>query len=238
MTDPPTIMWGRCEGGGRWFWAAQIVGGADRHGWAANRNDAARKANAAAVLLSAGRYAHISVNDDVAKDRFAAAEKAKRAKAEAENKQRAAAAGDDVVNLYTIEYGYYDHGTRRWVYSKIVRLPVTKKTPRRIYFLRSSEPGEYQTGYIDRQDFEANGWVYTSRYIKVSATPPKLPKDKPFIPPPFPPEYPRTTVYAPADLKKLKAEMANAHPDKGGTSEAFIAARKRYVDAKRMAGQR
>jgi hypothetical protein len=38
-------------------------------------------------------------------------------------------------------------------------------------------------------------------------------------------------------LRQLKAEMAAAHPDHGGTSEAFIAARQRYVDAKRSAGR-
>ena len=36
-------------------------------------------------------------------------------------------------------------------------------------------------------------------------------------------------------LLRLKAEMAAAHPDKGGTSAAFIAARKAYVEARRRA---
>src|SRR5262249_20248908 len=35
------------------------------------------------------------------------------------------------------------------------------------------------------------------------------------------------------DLARLKAEMAAAHPDKGGSSAAFIEARQRYVAAKR-----
>jgi hypothetical protein len=35
-------------------------------------------------------------------------------------------------------------------------------------------------------------------------------------------------------LRHLKQAMVAAHPDKGGTSEAFIEARKRYVDAKQM----
>jgi hypothetical protein len=37
-------------------------------------------------------------------------------------------------------------------------------------------------------------------------------------------------------LRQLKAEMAAAHPDHGGTSEAFIAARERYLGAKRISG--
>ena len=36
-------------------------------------------------------------------------------------------------------------------------------------------------------------------------------------------------------LRELKAEMAAAHPDRGGTSEAFIKARQRYLRAKRTA---
>jgi integrase len=34
------------------------------------------------------------------------------------------------------------------------------------------------------------------------------------------------------DLKRLKAEMAAAHPDHGGTSEGFAIARQRYLDAR------
>jgi hypothetical protein len=39
-------------------------------------------------------------------------------------------------------------------------------------------------------------------------------------------------------LRQLKAEMAAAHPDRGGTSEAFIKARQRYLVAKRGLGVR
>jgi hypothetical protein len=34
------------------------------------------------------------------------------------------------------------------------------------------------------------------------------------------------------DIKRLKAEMADAHPDRGGTSETFAIARQRYLDAR------
>jgi hypothetical protein len=40
------------------------------------------------------------------------------------------------------------------------------------------------------------------------------------------------------DLPALKAATAAAHPDKGGSNEAFIAARKVYVRARRMARDR
>lgn len=37
------------------------------------------------------------------------------------------------------------------------------------------------------------------------------------------------------DLRKLKAAMAAAHPDCGGSHEGFIAARRAYVEARRRA---
>lgn len=40
---------------------------------------------------------------------------------------------------------------------------------------------------------------------------------------------------SPAELSRLKAEMADAHPDRGGTTDAFIAAHERYVRARRAA---
>jgi hypothetical protein len=47
----------------------------------------------------------------------------------------------------------------------------------------------------------------------------------------------KTTAEAVAsgDPKQLRRVMANAHPDRGGTSEEFIAARKRYEQAVRRA---
>lgn len=231
--DPPVIVWGRCPSRGRWFWVAGVVGGEDRYGWAANRNDAARKANRAAVLLAAGQYASIRIDDSVAEKQLAAATEAKHARARAANQKRAAASGDQAVNLFAVEPGFYDHGARQWVHSKIVRLPVTKTTPKRIYFLRSSEPGEFETGYIDRQAFETKGWVYSSRFRKIYAKAPELPDDKPYIPPPLRPEYGyRAATVSVEELKRLKAVMRAAHPDLGGTSEAFIKARAEYERAR------
>lgn len=231
--EPPQIVWGRCRDARRWFWYAHIIGGPDAHGWAPNRDTAGRRANAAAVKLAAGQYANIRIHDEAAEIKLAAVKAAKRSDAQAESGRRSATS-DEAANLYAIEPGYYDHGGRRWVHSKVVRLPIVKKTARRIYYLRSSEPGEFEQGYIDRQHFEAHGWVWSSRYKKIYAQPPKVPDDKPFIPPPFDPTpYRAATTPDPGELKRLKAAMADAHPDRGGTSEAFIAARERYLRARR-----
>lgn len=228
--EPPLIVWGRCRDAQRWFWSARVIGGPGEHGWAKDRNTAARRANAAAVKLAAGRYASIRVDDETAEIKLAAVKAAKASKAKTENRQHAAD-GDGAANLYAIEAGYYDHGSRQWIHSKVVRLPITRKTPKRIYFLRSSEPGEFEQGYIDRQHFEAHGWVWSSRYSKIHAQPPKVPDDKPFIPPPFNP-YRAAAAPSVDEVKRLKAEMRAAHPDVGGTDEAFIAAREKYVKAR------
>src|ERR1700730_827176 len=45
----------------------------------------------------------------------------------------------------------------------------------------------------------------------------------------------KTKEDAKPDLSQLKAEMAAAHPDKDGSSAAFIKARERYEQAKRQA---
>ena len=42
-------------------------------------------------------------------------------------------------------------------------------------------------------------------------------------------------VFDLADLVKLKDEMVAAHPDKGGTHEAFLAAHAKYITAKHAA---
>jgi len=231
--EPPRIVWGRCRDAGRWFWSAHIIGGLGEHGWVKDRNTAARRANAAAVKLAAGRYAHIRVDDQAAEIKLAAVQAAKKSKPKPENQQQPA--GDSAANLWAIEAGYWDYAAHQWVHSRIVRLPVVKKTAKRIFFLRSSEPGEYEQGYIDRQAFEAQGWVWSSRYDKIYAAPPRIPDDKPFVPPPFNPAGYRATVPTFDELKRLKAEMAAAHPDKGGTNERFIAARERYVEARRRA---
>ena len=94
---------------------------------------------------------------------------------------------------------------------QVLRWEITKKTPKRIYFDRNGH-----SGFVDRQRIEADGEVlhgYTRRRLHLN--PPELPGQ------PKPPSLP-----------ELKAAMADAHPDRGGTDEAFIAARARYERAR------
>ncbi|MFF2405749.1 hypothetical protein [Streptomyces sp. NPDC058092] len=94
---------------------------------------------------------------------------------------------------------------------QVLRWEITKKTPKRIYFDRNGHPG-----FVDRQRIEADGEIrhgYTRRLLHLA--PPEIPGQ------PKPPSLP-----------ELKAAMADAHPDRGGTDEAFIAARARYETAR------
>ncbi|MYU24504.1 hypothetical protein [Streptomyces sp. SID8352] len=96
---------------------------------------------------------------------------------------------------------------------KIHAHPITKKTSRRIYFtyLNQTRPS-----FVDRQQIEADGEVYHGATLRrLHLAPPEIPHQA-----------------KPVSLAELKQQMAAAHPDRGGSSEAFIAARQRYETAK------
>lgn len=104
---------------------------------------------------------------------------------------------------------------------RVVRFRITKKTPKRIYYVASEawEPAP-RIGFVDRRRIEADGEVYL-RNRHWSA-----PDFHLYLTPP--------TVEGAAtpDLATLHSEMAAAHPDRGGTDEQFIAARTRYERAR------
>ncbi|MFJ6729433.1 hypothetical protein ACIQPQ_31475 [Streptomyces sp. NPDC091281] len=94
---------------------------------------------------------------------------------------------------------------------RIRKHPITRKTPKRIYFKRDGR----RLAFVDRVRIEADGEIF---YRPIARTlylvPPKLPgKAKPSLP-------------------ELRKAMADAHPDRGGSTAEFIAARKRYEAAK------
>jgi len=105
---------------------------------------------------------------------------------------------------------------------RVVKFRITKKTPKRIYYV-TSEDWEKRTrvGFVNRQSIEADGEVYqrnrhwSAPDFHLYLNPPEL-------------EQP-----AKPNLAALKQAMAAAHPDReGGDHEAFIAARARYEKAR------
>lgn len=129
-------------------------------------------------------------------------------------------APEKVEFLYGVQPGEYD-GNDIWQSEKVVAFRITKKTARRIYYdanLLAGHPAHVR--YVDRQAVESAGQVtrrsagWWEPDLTVYAQPPQV----------WPPS-------ADLDLASLKAAMAAAHPDRGGTDEAFIAARRRYERA-------
>jgi hypothetical protein len=99
---------------------------------------------------------------------------------------------------------------------QVLEHPITKKTAKRIYFTYST--GGHRTGYVDRQKIEADGEIYHGYTMRrLHLTPPEIPHRQ-----------------KPASLAELKQAMADAHPDRGGSDEAFIAARARYEKARAL----
>ncbi len=113
--------------------------------------------------------------------------------------------------LYELWDANWDDGPMgNW---RILQHPITKKTAKRIYFTYST--GGHRAGYIDRQRIEAEGEIYHGYTLRrLHLTPPEIP-----------------TRPKPPSLADLKAAMAAAHPDRGGTDAEFIAARQRYERA-------
>jgi hypothetical protein len=136
--------------------------------------------------------------------------------------------------LYSRNHGFEDYD------GSSVRFRIAKKTAKRIYYIRHAEyldehgeprrdikGNDYGIGRLDRQELEAEGSVWDdgrySRRRLFASLEGMLSYYHQHDDP----------VPTQSDIAKLKAEMAAAHPDRSGTSAAFIAARARYVEARR-----
>ncbi|MFC9287254.1 hypothetical protein [Streptomyces sp. NPDC057052] len=126
-----------------------------------------------------------------------------------------------VEYLYGVDSSVADDA-RFYEPPRVVKFRITKKTPKRIYYVRRERgPGDIETGYVNRQQIEAAGEIYNhgaggwwAPDFHLYLNPPDLQQ------------------HTKPDLAELKSAMAAAHPDRGGTEEAFIAARQRYERAR------
>lgn len=134
---------------------------------------------------------------------------------------------DDVTAaeyLYGIKAEHYD-GNDDHVPTRVVSFRITKKTPKRIYYVRRERGSRTEIGYVDRQKIEADGEIYNKAAggwwapdLHLYLNPPEIQKAGP-------------------GLAELKAAMRAAHPDMGGSHEGFLEAHQRYEKA-RAAAQR
>lgn len=136
-----------------------------------------------------------------------------------------------VEYLYAIEAAHFDgDDSRFYVPNRVVTYRITKKTPKRIYYIRRQSghqraDGTFprtEIGYVNRQQIETDGEIYNKAAGWWS------PDFHLYLEPPALEQY----APAPPDLAELKAAMRAAHPDMGGTHEAFLEAHERYERAR------
>lgn len=127
---------------------------------------------------------------------------------------------DAVEYLYGIEAGHCD-ANDDWQPARVVQFRVVRKTVKRIYYIRCHNGPRPVIGYVNRQQIERDGEVVRASAgwwesdLRLYLKPPDLPE----------------CIWKP-DLGALRAAMAEAHPDRGGSPEAFVAARDAYLKAR------
>lgn len=144
------------------------------------------------------------------------------------------APGEDLLAveyLYAIEAAHDEGDDSRFhVPTRVVTYRITKKTPKRIYYIRRQSghqrpDGSFPRttiGFVNRQKIESEGEVYNrslgwwSPDFHLYLNPPVLEAYSEAVP----------------DLAELKAAMRAAHPDVGGSHEAFLEAHERYEQAR------
>lgn len=214
--DPePLLLWGRCKSGRRWFWAADNLEGGTPHGWEDTEDQAVAAAARAVTELAAGRTAKVIVRHGVATRVLRTINAQKRAA----RPSSTATATAPVEYLYAVIAEHHD-GNDNWVPATVVSFRITHRTPKRVFYVRR-EHGENGPviGYVDRAVLERDGEVY-NRSAGWWGADFHLLAEKPDVLEFVKPQAPT--------VKQLKAAMAAAHPDRGGTDEEFVAARGRY----------
>lgn len=249
------FYWGRRRSGKRWFWAAHLWFSDDinSYGWEDSEVQAIAAAHTAIKQTSNGRKAAAYFSAGTAGDRLQAINKSKRA-------AKLATRPSSAKHSKVVEYLYAHQGcngemsefcpchrmneVESWNYH-VCKFAIIKKTERQIYydrrpldFVKSSvsefrnvvNTTDYHTGYVDRQKIEQDGEIWTRKWWQSDS--------HLHLTPPPPPDWRRGPDGSePVNIQKLKAEMAAAHPDRGGSSAAFIAARERYLQARRAVAQ-
>jgi hypothetical protein len=234
---------GRCRSGARWFWSARTLFTGVKHAAHSFAVDEAAAMNAAMAAVRGFRV-RIGVPILAHASHGCASLDLKEL-----NKAKRLAQPSDATDSRVVEYlysnKYNDSELGEKSYYSYYRFRILKRTKKRIFYLRKKEeidehgvPIDYaniisssdtddNTGMIDRQKLEAekrvssgHTWDYDWHLFASleDALADSRRHDKPEVP---------------VDLAALKAAMAAAHPDKGGSNAAFIEARARYVAARR-----
>ena len=223
------FSYGRCKSGNRWFWCihGRVIGHTiaadafDERGYAVTEAEALAAGTATIKHFSAGRRAIVTFQHGYASYELKQINKAKRT-------ARWSDAPADGSDTHATEYLYNQWGDK---------FRITKKTGKRIFYVKAEKEetldGE-QIGFVPRHrvadDWPGPTWREL-RDLQDRVGWRNAPK---FFLKPRPSGF--HDRHEPlVDLTHLKAEMAAAHPDRGGSNAAFIEARRRYVAARRRA---
>jgi hypothetical protein len=215
-----TFSYGRCKTGQRFLWCVNGWQWGDdsddrrkeTYGYADSEDEALAAGMAAILKFTKGSRTIAHVRHNIASRKLRELATAKRA---ARPPKTGTRKSTEVEYLYTDWRSLYDQDG--WL--EPLELPIIKKTKKLIFF--KNPHGDYNCT-VDRARMEAAGtngaWARLYSY-----------RERIYLQrPPHPYESEREQYI---DIKGLKAAMAAAHPDKGGSSAAFIAARKRYLAA-------
>lgn len=220
------VLAGRTKSGARWFWCVAVLGDDGvvdvAHGYTDTEAGAVTAYTAAAEREAAGRLLSAVVRADVATN----------ARKRLSDAQRASRPAPDTVDAAPVEYLYGverrlgDLGDVEEPY-RIVPFPITRRTEKRVFYQRGRDRG---VGSVDRVALERDGvainkarHVYdgdSELYASLERARAELPSGPAVV-----------------DLKALRRAAVEAHPDLGGTHEAFLAANGRYEKAKRRAAK-
>lgn len=254
------IARGRCRSGKRWFWFAAEVdygwrhecdwpachyGGPHQQGWEDTEDGAIQAMRAAVIALGGADPGRTTGRPTWAAGDLKLINAAKRRN----RPPSAETSGAPVDYLFGAWWSPWVDDYTGEHDRRVIPFRITRKTPKRIYYIRTEagRSGEDpETGYISRAEFEADtrqppehGWtrgeaageIRTSRHgdhdyhlfaTQAAAEDYLFRAER---------ERQRQQEAREPELKQLRMAMADAHPDRGGTSEAFIAARERYKRA-------
>lgn len=220
------LIVGRTRSGKRWFWCVSNNTNAAVHeyGYADTEPEAVAAYTAAAEHVAGERMCGCWSRAGYAAAQLKRLNAAKRAAKPAPD------ADDARVVEYLYGTYYYVSDDNRFPDRRgVTEFPITKKTAKRIYYLRDDDAG---TGFVDRQVLERDGKV-VNRGRMPHETDFRLYATREAAQAVF--DAPTAPTSEPVDLAALRRAAVEAHPDRGGSNEAFRMAHDRYIRAKRRA---
>ncbi len=133
---------------------------------------------------------------------------------------------DEAAAIVPVEYLYGTwtlEDADGYIVTRVEAFRIKKKTAKRIFYYSNDDGHDGRCRSVDRAILEESGSVY-NRSRGAWAPDYHLFEDRADV-------EPAPVETASAKVSRLRAEMADAHPDRGGTDAAFIQAHQRYQRA-------